>query len=126
MQEAINCWKRALSIDDTLINCYQNIGNTYYKLGELKEAVEYWTKVLSFAPNHTNALINLGTAYDDLEEKSLAFKFYEMFLKYTKNNKKQDRDYIRIGRKVHFSKKLACHNYKSGLKYQKALLFEMQ
>ena len=38
--EAINCWKKALTIDSTQVSCYVNLGNAYYSQNNVDEALK--------------------------------------------------------------------------------------
>ena len=113
VNEALDCWKKALALDENQVPCYTNIGNGYFALGNVNEAIYYWHVALSMAPDHCNTLFNLGAAYDSLNDKITAFKYFNLYLKY--QNDTSTYEFDKIMRRVTDSKKIALHNIKSAI-----------
>ncbi len=122
IDKAIDCWQKAIEQDPTHIRCYINLGNAYYHEGDLKRAIDCWQKVISLSPDHLNSILNLGVAYENMGELAQAFNYYETYLKYCKKGASQ-LEYVRLHKKIAYSKKIAELNAKLGVKYQKQGLF---
>ncbi len=118
IDKAIECWQKALDQDPTHIRCYINLGNAYYHEGDLKKAIDCWQKVISLSPDHLNSILNLGVAYENMGELGQAFSYYETYLKYCKKGSSQ-LEYVRLHKKIGYSKKVAELNAKLGVHYQK-------
>ncbi|MEI7473169.1 MAG: tetratricopeptide repeat protein [bacterium] len=116
-EDAIKAWRKALSIDSAQVNCYINLGKAYYSMEQYDEAINHWIIAITMAPNHSSTIMNLGAAYEKLGDLSTAYKYYEDFLEM------QDSSLINEYRTVYVKianiKKIALHNLKMGIKYQK-------
>lgn len=115
--EAISSWKKALSIDSANIICYSHIGNALYASGKSEEAIANWQHAIIAAPDHLQTLLNLASAYENTGHASEAFKYYEQYLKYSINQSTSE--YSKVFNKVTYSKKVAIHNLKAGIIFQK-------
>ncbi|KFL34789.1 hypothetical protein JU57_03955 [Sulfurospirillum sp. SCADC] len=60
IDEAIEAFTKALSIDPQYGDAYYNLGVSLHDIGKLDEAVEAFTKALSLNPNYVEAYNNLG------------------------------------------------------------------
>jgi len=61
-EEAINCFDKALKINDDVYQVWNNKGLVYYKLKKYEEAVKCFEKALSINPGYTTAWYNKGSA----------------------------------------------------------------
>ena len=76
LDEAIDAFKKAISIKPDYADAYNNMGNALKGQGKLEEAIEAYDKVLSIKPD-TEAYYNMGNALKEqrkLEEAVEAFK----------------------------------------------------
>lgn len=117
IDDAINCWRKALSLDSTQVNCYINLGNAFYAKQDYNEAINHWIIAVTMAPNHAAIIMNLGAAYEKLNDHSTAYKYYEEFLELKDSS--MPNDFKRVYAKLANLKKVALHNLKMGVKYQK-------
>ena len=90
-QEAIECYRQAVEIDD-------DNGDAYFRLGfcldlygrgsddTIDEAIIAYENCLRIFPPHTNAVINLGILYEDRERYHDAIKCFEAVLRYSPNH----------------------------------------
>ena len=63
LDEAVAEFKKAVSINPSLIEAYLSLGIVYVRKGMLDEAIAEWKKAITINPNLTNAHLNLGVAY---------------------------------------------------------------
>jgi len=63
LDEAVAEFKKAVSINPSLIEAYLNLGIVYVRKGMLDEAIAEWKKAVAINPNLTDAHLNLGVAY---------------------------------------------------------------
>ena len=77
LDEAIEAYKKALSIKPDNAEAYNNMGNALQDQGKLEEAVEAYTKALAIQPDYADAYYNMGSVLQDqgkLEEAVQAYK----------------------------------------------------
>lgn len=74
IEEAVNCFQRALAIDPANITALYNLGTLNMQLGRLAAAQECFTSVLISSPHHFKALFNIGLChlYDERKEEALS------------------------------------------------------
>lgn len=77
-KDAIEEYKKVLDKNPEMIQVYERIGLSYYKMKDLDNAVKSFQELLRKVPDSKNALFNLSAIYvekDDLEE---AMKYFKM------------------------------------------------
>lgn len=62
-QNAIDCYKEAIRLDDTLSKPHNNLGLAYAALGKLDEAAAEFAEAVRLQPDNGEAHYNLGVAY---------------------------------------------------------------
>jgi superkiller protein 3 len=122
LDEAMNSWKKALSLDSSQVNCYINIGKAFYSLQKYDDAINHWIIAITMAPNHSATLMNLGAAYEKLGDLSTAYKYYEEFL--ALKDPSMVNEFRTVYAKIANLKKIAMHNLKIGITYQKKEYFK--
>ena len=76
LEEAIDHYSKALSINPNITNAHNNLGAALAKQGKLDEAINHYTQTLRINPSHANAHNNLGVALSDRGELKEAMKHY--------------------------------------------------
>ena len=62
LQEAIQAFNKALTIDPNYVEAYDNIGVSLREQGKLQESIQAHDKALSIKPNYASAYNNMGVA----------------------------------------------------------------
>jgi tetratricopeptide (TPR) repeat protein len=78
--EAIEYFKKSVSLDPLIEDGYLNLSNTYALLNKYDEALNAYEKQIIFTPSSTSAYINSGRIYQMLGKKPLARKMYQKAL----------------------------------------------
>ena len=78
--EAIACYRTALSIKPDFCEAYINLGNEIKEMGKLEEAIDLYKKALVINPNFAEAHCNLGDAYNMQGNPDLAMASYQKVL----------------------------------------------
>lgn len=87
-KEAVNAYKKALSIDPKHTDATYWLGKSYYQLGEYAKAMDAWINTLRIKESHKGAFIKLVNNYYYLIPKS--FNTPEGYLNYAKQILKVD------------------------------------
>lgn len=75
-QNAIDVYKKAVSLDANLKKVYFNIGGAYHYLNDIKNAMKYWQKAIDYDKQNINAYINLAmTSVNDLDDSTKALRY---------------------------------------------------
>jgi tetratricopeptide (TPR) repeat protein len=81
VDEAIQCWERALRLDPRSIDAHNNLGGALYDRGQWDEAVRHYRKALDIDPGNAAALYNIGDALRDRDRLDEAIDHYRKALK---------------------------------------------
>lgn len=71
--EAVEHFKQTIGRDPQFAEAYNNLGNSYFKLGKSKEAITQYKVALSISPDSRSVLVNLGNALARRRELEEAF-----------------------------------------------------
>lgn len=74
--KAIEQYLRCLTLDQTLLATYVNLGDAYLKTGKKEEALKIFLKGLSVNPDDNTCLYDVGYAYWSLENREEAIKYF--------------------------------------------------
>jgi tetratricopeptide (TPR) repeat protein len=77
LERALVAYEHALELDPHHVGSLVNLGNVYYRLGQVDEARRLYERALALDPQNPNVHYNLGNVYDDLEEFRTAIRFFE-------------------------------------------------
>ncbi len=72
LRQALDYFKRAVTLDARNASAYNGLGAVYSILGDLDAAITCFGQTLEIVPNHQFALFNLGKAYADKGDKAKA------------------------------------------------------
>ena len=59
LDEAVETYKKAISLKPLHVKAYYNMGNALKDQGKLEEAIKYFNKALAIKPDYTEAYKNL-------------------------------------------------------------------
>ncbi len=85
-EQALDCYTKALALDENFPGLKNNLGNTWLDLGQPAKALQCFDEILAKQPQDANALNNRGTALRDLKQPELALVSYEKALAIAPNN----------------------------------------
>lgn len=72
LEEAAQCFRRAIELDPRYAEAYTNLGNVFYAQGNLGEAAELYRQAVTFKPGLWQARQNLGNVLLDLGQNDAA------------------------------------------------------
>lgn len=80
-QEAANLYEALYQNDYTSTALHYNLGNTYYRLGNIGKAILHYEKALQLSPNHQQLQHNLALAQEQVSTKIDAYPklFYQIW-----------------------------------------------
>lgn len=76
-QEAIVCYRKAISIDPKFPQSYTSLGNLYMSLRKTQEALEVFNELLANNPNEFGAYVSIGTVYIIRNDVQKATEYFE-------------------------------------------------
>ena len=85
-EKSIYILKNALKLNPKNIHFLNNMGLSYYKLGNLIESEKYFKRIFEIEPNFLVAINNMANLKKDLNLENDALNLYEKALKIDKNN----------------------------------------
>lgn len=62
-QEAVENYKKALTLDGQQSDVHYNLANALYLLGKTDEAISHYKQAIELNPNKSESFYNLGNAY---------------------------------------------------------------
>ena len=75
-QLAVKAYRKALKMDPTLADCWNNLATIYYRIGKKKKAIRYYLNALKINPSYKLAYYNLGNIFEELKKFRTAVKMY--------------------------------------------------
>lgn len=94
LDEAIEAFKNALSLNPTYVEAYVNLGNTLHLQGKSTEAIEAFKKILSLNPNLADVYFKIGFILQTQNKHNEAI---EPFIKAISLNPKYTKAYYNLG-----------------------------
>ncbi|MFP4040157.1 MAG: tetratricopeptide repeat protein [Desulfosudaceae bacterium] len=77
LEESLNYFKKAASLDPDYAEAYSNIGGVLLSLKQPREAVSHLERALAIDPDLSQALINLGIAYKKIGKPDQALQSFQ-------------------------------------------------
>lgn len=84
--EAINAYRKSLSLNDTQKDLHFNIGVMFSDMGRFDEAIQELEKELAIDPDNIKARVNLGGVYGIQGKQELAAREFKKVLEIDPNN----------------------------------------
>lgn len=80
MARAIQCFDRAIRLDNTFAAAYHQLGKSYLRIGDVQKAVDLLQQVVSRRPDQIPAKLDLGHAYLSMNRTGEAREQFEGIL----------------------------------------------
>jgi len=75
-QLAVKAYRKALQLDPTLADCWNNLATIYYRIGKKKKAIRFYMNALKINSSYKLAYYNLGNIFEELKKFRTAVKMY--------------------------------------------------
>ncbi len=75
-RHAVRAYRKALQLDPTLADCWNNLATIYYRIGKKKKAIRYYFNALKINASYKLAYYNLGNIFEELKKFRAAVKMY--------------------------------------------------
>lgn len=75
-QLAVKAYRKALQLDPTLADCWNNLATIYYRVGRKKKAIRYYLNALKINSSYKLAYYNLGNIFEEIKKFRTAVKMY--------------------------------------------------
>ena len=85
-KEAVDYYKKSIEIDSNYIKAHENLGITFYKLGEFQKAIRCHEKAIQLNPNNLNSYNNLGILFHQLRQFKNAKSYFEKAMQINPNH----------------------------------------
>ena len=85
LEDAIEAYKKALSIKPDYAEAYYNIGLTFQAQGKLEDAIEAYNRALSIKPDYAKSLNNMGNILKEQGRLEEAIEVYNKALSHEAN-----------------------------------------
>ncbi len=82
LQDALNCYFRAILINKNHVPAHYGAGNTLFKMAKFKQAIPYFKKLIKLKPKLWKGYYGIGLTYKVLEQLNLAVTNFELVQKY--------------------------------------------
>ena len=76
-RDSVTLWTRAIAVTDKNWLALNNLGDTYYRLGQPDKALGYFREALRIRPDYVDALHNLGVCHQALGQQAEAIPYLE-------------------------------------------------
>ncbi len=75
-QVAAKAYRKALKMNPTLADCWNNLATIFYRVGRKKKAIRYYLNALKINPSYKLAYYNLGNIFEEIKKYKFAIKMY--------------------------------------------------
>jgi tetratricopeptide (TPR) repeat protein len=115
-QLAVRAYRKALRMDPTLVDCWNNLATIYYRVGRKKKAVRFYRNALKINPGYKLAYYNLGNIFEEMKRYQPAVKMYLKAIELDANYYDAHYNLALVYDKTHCYPE-ACHHWGIYLKY---------
>jgi tetratricopeptide (TPR) repeat protein len=113
---AVKAYRKALQLNPTLADCWNNLATIYYRIGRKKKAIRYYLNALKINPSYKLAYYNLGNIFEEIRKFRLAIKMYLKAIELDPEYFDAHYNLALVYDKVH-SYAEACHHWERYLKF---------
>lgn len=113
---AAKAYRKALQLNPTLADCWNNLATIYYRIGRKKKAIRYYLNALKINPSYKLAYYNLGNIFEEIRKYRLAVKMYLKAIELDSQYFDAHYNLALVYDRLH-SYPEACHHWETYLKY---------
>ncbi|HNY10628.1 MAG TPA: tetratricopeptide repeat protein [Candidatus Wallbacteria bacterium] len=77
IDEAVNCWHKALEFEPSKVSAYANLGRAHIELNEFKKAEEYLKKAAGISPSYFMTYLNFSALYKKLGDEAMSKEYMD-------------------------------------------------
>ena len=118
-QLAVKAYRKALQLNPTLADCWNNLATIYYRVGRKRKAIRYYLNALKINPSYKLAYYNLGNIFEEIKKYKLAVKMYLKAIELDSEYYDAHYNLALVYDKVH-SYAEACYHWEIYFKYDSA------
>ncbi len=97
-REALDNWNKAIEMDKKNFKPYTNMGNLYYKNGQIEMAISFWLVALISKPEDATTNLNLAIAFNQKGMRFESIKYFERYIKYSEDRSSEQ--YMKVKSKI--------------------------
>ncbi len=114
LDTAIECYKKATSLDSKFHEAHRNLGSTFWSQGKLTKAVKCYQRALALKPDFLDAIISLGIAFTEQGKLTEAINCCQRALQISPNSVEAHSNLSKV---LHYSGKVdeAIEHYRLAL-----------
>lgn len=113
---AIKAYRKALQLNPTMADCWNNLATIYYRVGKKKKAIRYYLNALKINPSYKLAYYNLGNIFEEIKKFKIAVKMYLKAIELDSEYYDAHYNLALVYDKIH-SYTEACHHWQIYLKF---------
>jgi tetratricopeptide (TPR) repeat protein len=113
---AVKAYRKALQLNPTLADCWNNLATIYYRLGRKRKAIRFYLNALKINPSYKLAYYNLGNIFEEIRKYRLGIKMYLKAIELDPEYYDAHYNLALVYDKVH-SYAEACHHWEIYLKF---------
>jgi tetratricopeptide (TPR) repeat protein len=118
-QLAVKAYRKALQLDPTLADCWNNLATIYYRVGKKKKAIRYYMNALKINSSYKLAYYNLGNIFEELKKFRTAVKMYLKAIELDPEYYDAHYNLALVYDKIH-SYREACHHWEIYFRFDSA------
>jgi tetratricopeptide (TPR) repeat protein len=118
-QLAVKAYRKALQLDPTLADCWNNLATIYYRVGKKKKAIRYYMNALKINSSYKLAYYNLGNIFEELKKFRTAVKMYLKAIELDHEYYDAHYNLALVYDKIH-SYREACHHWEIYFRFDSA------
>jgi tetratricopeptide (TPR) repeat protein len=116
---AVKSYRKALQLNPSMADCWNNLATIYYRVGRKKKAIRYYLNALKINPSYKLAYYNLGNIFEEIKKFKLAVKMYLKAIELDPEYYDAHYNLALVYDKIHAYPE-ACHHWQIYLKFDSA------